>query len=85
MISSDFRRLHASHKSSIFLSVLLPPLETGTMWSYSRRSLLPHCAQRPLSRAQTARRTPVGIPSLLSSCRRCRPNAWANSASSLPK
>ena len=27
-------------------SVLLPPLDTGMMWSYSRSSLEPHATQR---------------------------------------
>lgn len=42
-------------------SVLLPPFETGMMWSNSRFSRLPHLTHLPSSRSQTSWRSFSGI------------------------
>ncbi len=47
-------------------AVLLPPFETGIMWSYSRFFRLPHFTHLPPSRRQTSRRTSDGIAARLS-------------------
>src|SRR3989442_3336407 len=52
--------LHFSQSSSIFLAVLLPPLERGIIWSYSRFSRLSHLVHLPLSRRHTSTRTCSG-------------------------
>jgi len=50
-ILSPFERLHFSHSSSKFLSVLLPPNDKG-IWSYSKFSRLPQRTHNPWSQSQ---------------------------------
>src|ERR1035437_2031683 len=56
-IAALLARLQAWQSNSIFRAVLLPPFDTGTIWSYSKFSLLPHFTHTPPSLRQTSRRT----------------------------
>ncbi len=63
MMAELLRRLHRSHKSWMLRSVLLPPLASGMMWSYSNLCWLPHSTHLPSSRRQTYVFTLEGIVS----------------------
>ena len=57
--------LHFSHNNSMFLAVLLPPFDTGMIWSNSNFLLLPDLAHCRLSLLHTSSLTREGILSFL--------------------
>jgi hypothetical protein len=81
-----FERLQFSQRSSMLRAVLLPPFETGMMWSYSKFFRLPHFTHLPPSLRQTSLRIADGIASRFSLASRfvtCEANIFkASSATS---